>query len=176
MVATPEGLWRSGNLLVMRRGAEVPDRCIKTNQPANGKRLRAVLYWHPPLIYLLILLNLLIYALVAVIIRKKAIVYLGITEEILRQRSRLILRCWIIGIAGIVLFIAAFSAPVESASALGVLSLVLMFGGLLWGMFGARLVGVERIDEEYIWIRGVSKDYLDLLPQWNPAWQGVEWN
>ena len=45
--STSEGIWRSGNLLVMRKGAQLPDRCVKTNQPAYGKRLKLLLQWHP---------------------------------------------------------------------------------------------------------------------------------
>jgi len=49
------------------------------------------------------------------------------------------------------------------------LSLGLMLGGLIGGIARATLVGVERIDTDYIWIQGVSKEYLALLPEWeNP--------
>ncbi len=30
------GAWRDGPLLVMIKGAELPDRCLKCNQPADG--------------------------------------------------------------------------------------------------------------------------------------------
>jgi len=31
----PKGVWRKGKLLVMRKDAVLPDRCVKTNQPAS---------------------------------------------------------------------------------------------------------------------------------------------
>src|SRR5436309_2493776 len=74
-------IWRSGPLLVMSQGARLPDRCVKCNAPANGQRLTRKLYWHSPYLYLLILLNLLIYALVAIFVRKKARVEIGLCDS-----------------------------------------------------------------------------------------------
>jgi hypothetical protein len=177
MVSTSESIWRSKNLLVMRKGAQLPDRCIKTNKPANGKRFKATLYWHHPVIYLLILLSLLIYVIVAIAVRKKAVVYVGVTEEMLQKRKRAILWGWGVGIAGIILFFSALSLQSESAMwVLVLLSLVLMLGGLIGGINKATLVNVDRIEDEYIWIRGVTKEYLALLPEWNPEWRNIEWN
>ena len=53
-------LWRDGKLLLIRKGAELPDRCLKCNEPAEGYRLKRTLSWHPPGWYLLVLLNLII--------------------------------------------------------------------------------------------------------------------
>jgi hypothetical protein len=168
MTFTSENVWQAGNLLVMRRDAQLPDRCIKTNQFANSKRFKATLYWHHPAIYLLILINLLVYVVVAIIVRKKAIVYLGVTEDILQQRRRAITWGWIAGIAGLILFFGALTLQSESAMmVLFILGLLLMLGGLIGGMIKATLVSVERMDDEYIWLRGISKDYLARLPKWN---------
>jgi len=167
MVSTSEGVWRSGHILVMRRGAQLPDRCIKTNQSANGKRFKATLYWHHPAIYLLMLFNLLIYAIVAIAVRKKAIINLGVTEGILRKRRRVILGSWIVGLTGVILLFVELS--VQSYQFV-VLALFLILGGLSWGIAGSTLVKVERMEDDYVWIGGVSKDYLALLPEWNPEW------
>ena len=167
MESNSEDIWRAGNLLVMRRDAQLPDRCIKTNQPANGKRFKATLYWHHPAIYLLILINLLVYAIVAIIVRKKAVVYVGVTERTLQARRKAILWGWVSGIAGFILFVFAASLQSESAM-LGLLLLgaALILGGLIVGTAKATLVRVERIEDEYIWIRGVTREYLARLPQW----------
>lgn len=177
MEPTSEHIWRSGDLLVMRRGAQLPDRCIKTNQPANGKRFKATLYWHHPLLYLLILINLLVYVIVAIAVRKKAVVYVGVTERTLQKRRRAISWGWGIGIAGIILFFSALSLPSESATVLlAVLGLFLMLGGLGGGIAKATLVDADRIEDEYIWLRGVTNEYLALLPEWDPEWNSTEWN
>jgi hypothetical protein len=165
---TTEDIWRSGNLLVMRKGARLPDRCIKTNRSANGKRFKATLYWHHPIIYLLILFNLLIYLIVAIAVQKKAVVYLGVTEQTLQARSKAILWAWLVGIAGVILCIYALSSPVELGGLI-LLGVFMILGGLIGGLVKAPLVGTDRIEGEYIWIRGISKEYLALLPEWNPA-------
>ncbi|MCP2730852.1 hypothetical protein [Limnofasciculus baicalensis] len=162
-------IWRAGNILVMRRGAQLPDRCIKTNQPANGKRFKAILYWHHPAIYLVILLNLLIYVIIAIFVRKKAVVYFGVSEEVLQKRRRAILWGWGVGVAGIILFFSALSLQSQLAMAIFLLPVgqALMLGGLIGGSARATIVNVYRIEDEYIWIRGVAKEYLALLPEWN---------
>jgi hypothetical protein len=170
MVSNSEGIWRSGNLLVMRKGAQLPDRCVKTNQPANGKRWKATFHWHHPAVYLLILFGFLIYVIVAIAVRKgPAVVYVGVTEETLQKRRRVILWCWGIGIAGIILVFSASSLQSESAmGVLVLLGLVLTLGGLIGGIAKGTIVNVDRIEDEYVWIRGVTNEYLALLPEWNP--------
>jgi len=39
-----EALYRQGKLLVMHKQAVLPDRCVKSNQPAHGRRLKRKLY------------------------------------------------------------------------------------------------------------------------------------
>lgn len=51
-----EGVWRNGNLLIMRRNASLPERCVKCNRPATHSRLQK-LSWHPAGWYLLILIS-----------------------------------------------------------------------------------------------------------------------
>ncbi|NJN57966.1 MAG: hypothetical protein HC879_10940 [Leptolyngbyaceae cyanobacterium SL_5_9] len=169
MISTNKDVWRARNLLVMRRGAQLPDRCVKTNQPAKGKRFKTTLYWHHPAIYLLLLLNVLIYIIVAITVRKKAVIHIGVTEEVLQKRGRAILWGWGAGIAGVVLFFSALAIP--SGSAVGglfaLLSPFLILGGLIGGIARSTLISVDRIEDEYVWIRGVSKEYLALLPEWN---------
>ena len=60
-----QGLYCKGRVLVMHKRAVLPDRCVKSNQPAEGRRLRRNLYWHHPAIYLTILISLLIYIICA---------------------------------------------------------------------------------------------------------------
>ena len=71
-------IWRSDRILVMSQNEPLPDRCVKCNQPVNGQRLTRKLYWHSPYIYLFVLLNVLIYAIVTLIVRKRARVQIGI--------------------------------------------------------------------------------------------------
>ena len=47
-----EGMWRSGRLLVCRRDAHFPDRCVKSNDPVGPQRTRLKLRWFHPIMLL----------------------------------------------------------------------------------------------------------------------------
>ena len=47
-----DSVWRDGNLLVMRKGAVLPDCCVKCNAPAEGRRLKVGVVWHGPIDFL----------------------------------------------------------------------------------------------------------------------------
>lgn len=66
--------------------AEWPDRCVRCNAPTDGFRLKMTLQWHPRWVFLLLLLNILAYALGAAITRKTAVVQVGLCED--HRRSR----------------------------------------------------------------------------------------
>lgn len=161
-----ENIWRDGNLLVMRRDAELPDRCIKTNKPANGKQFKVTLSWHHPAIYLLIFWNPIIYMGVAFSVCKKANVYIGVKNEILHKRKRAIWGSWVVGLTGVVL---CFLASLEQLDRVFIpLGCVLILVGLIWQVSKVNLIRASRIEDRYIWIRGVADNYLALLPEWNP--------
>lgn len=43
--APNNSIWQDGNQLVMNLGAELPDKCIMCNEPANGRRFPVKLTW-----------------------------------------------------------------------------------------------------------------------------------
>ena len=61
-VIDDRGLWRKGSLLVMHKMAPLPNRCVKCNVPTE-RRLKRVLSWHHPAIFLSLLAGLLIYVI-----------------------------------------------------------------------------------------------------------------
>jgi len=65
------GATRNGKKLIVPRGASLPAQCIKCGNPAQVP-WRKKFYWHQPWLYILIFFpGLLIYAIVALIVRKK---------------------------------------------------------------------------------------------------------
>jgi hypothetical protein len=156
------GVWRDRATLVMTKDAQLPDRCVKCNVPTTG-RLRRRLSWHHPAIYLIILVALLIYLIVAMVTRKSATVELGLCEEHLAKRRRNIMISWglsLLGLAGLIL-----GAVIEDGTVafLGFLALV---AGIIFAIVAVRLVTPAKIDDKYVWLRGVNQDYLNELPQW----------
>ncbi|MFO0867567.1 MAG: hypothetical protein U0935_01345 [Pirellulales bacterium] len=160
------GVWRQGNLLVMHRTAVLPARCVKTNEPTQG-RLRRKLYWHHPAIYLALLLNIIIYAVLASVLSHRATIEIGLSETGFSRRRKVMLISWIGVLLGIGAFVSSFFAdwnagptgPLVMFSGLG---LFLVF--LIFGLIAARMVQAKKMDHHYIWLSGVNREYLDQLP------------
>lgn len=158
------GLWRMNNQLVTRSETPFPDRCVKCNDPANGFRLKRQLYWHPPAFYLIILLNLLIYALVAICIRKKAALYIGLCETHRVRRKRGIIICWLSVITGLAMIIGG---GVGNSGFVIVPGIVLFIGGMIYGGVTGARISAAKITQDNVWIKGVNKDFLAELPEWS---------
>jgi hypothetical protein len=170
-----EWVFRSGNQLVMHKLAKLPDRCVKSNQPADGQRLRRKLSWHHPLVFLALifgLIGLLVYIILAVVLSKKATIDVGLSEEWFRKRRRAILIGWLsvlLGIAVLAGSIAIVVNPNCQAPWVGwgiPLGLAMFLGGAIYGLMASRMVAPARITEEYVWLKGVHPDYLADLPPW----------
>ena len=154
---------RKKRVLVMGKNAALPDRCVKCNAPANGNRLKRKLSWHSPVFYLLILFNILIYALVALFVRKKATIEVGLCDVHLSKRKTSILITWLVVTLSAALIITGIGMDTTPLIPAGILVFV---GGLIYGACSATVVTARRIDKEYIWLNGVCKDYLESLPEW----------
>lgn len=164
--AAPVGMavWRHGRQIVITRGTQLPDRCVKCNAPSDGIRLKRRLYWHPPALYIL-LISPLIYIIVASIISKRATLEIGLCAL---HRAR---RRWVLGVAWFAAFwgiYAGFAWIVgdgENPALLGG-CLILILGGLIGGISGTRMVSAAKIDGEFIRLRGTGPDYREALPEW----------
>jgi hypothetical protein len=165
------GLFRERNVLVMHKQAQLPDVCIKSNQPTQGYRLKRSLSWHHPGVYLALVAGVLIYIILAMILRKQATIYVGLSEEWIRKRRNAMIVSWCSFLGGTAIAIAslAFDAPgrhVEWGFIVGFF--VAVIGGI-YGLIAARLVAPKRITDEYVWLKGVHPDFLAALPAWDRA-------
>ena len=156
------GLWRQGKKIMTVSEAPFPDRCVKCNAPANGFRLKRVLYWHHPAYFLLILCNLLIMVIVMLIVRKKAVLHIGLCAAHQKQRKVAIAVCVSGMLAGVGLLCAA---AVMSSGWLAVAGGVIFLAGAVWGAVKGRTVGAAKIDKENVWVSGAGKEFLDTLPE-----------
>ena len=156
-------VWRSGKFVVMGLKPELPDTCVKCNAPANGARLKRKLRWHHPAIYLTLLLNILIYALVAALASKKADVEIGLCPAHRTKRIRAIAIAWVLALLGLGGIPWGIGADNGGIALTGVL---IFIAGLLWGVIGGRVVYAKKIDKERAWMAGCGKAYLAMLPEW----------
>lgn len=164
-----QGVWRDGNQLVMCKDAELPARCVKTNEPTD-RTLRRQLSWHNPLFYgVLFLLGPLIYIIFALIVQKKADIQVGLSPDGFRSRSWGIAIGWLSFLLGTVMFIVgvANSNPNNEWWIVVVAALVGGLIGVIVGVVKSRVVAPAKITDDHVWLKGVHPDYLATLPLWS---------
>jgi hypothetical protein len=157
------GVWQDGNVLVMAKIARLPMRCVKCNEPATN-RLGRTLYWHDPVYYLLILFpGLLVYLIVALIIRKTLKFEVPLCDEHRAIRRGAILFSWVLGLVGLAIcFAPAIDSNYSPAILVGLLLIVF---SLIYGTIRSQIVTPMKIDDTHAWIRKVSPLYLAELPR-----------
>ena len=154
---------RHKRALVMGRDARLPDRCVKCNAPAQGRRLKRNLFWHPPLVYLLLLVNLLVFIIVGSITRKKATIEIGLCQKHAARRKADLLIAWLLGLTSVGLLFAGLTAELWVLGACGG---VLLLVAMIFGAIRVPLVSARKIDRERIHLNGVCKPFLHTLPVW----------
>ncbi len=159
------GVWREGKHLVMAKTAQLPFICVKTNKPADDW-LRRRLSWHSPFIYLTILAGLLIYVIIALIVRQTADIKIGLCREQIVRRRWSIAIAWLTALAGVVLFFVgiANSDPNNSAWIISVVGGVAVFASLLMAIILVPMVTPARITKRHVWLKGVNPEFLASLP------------
>ena len=153
-------VWRDGPKLIMRRTATLPQRCIHCNGRAD-RFLPRKLYWHAPVHYLWILVSLLLYAIVALIVRKRADVVIPLCHQHDKKRKTGIAVGWLGGLGGFVLIIVG---AVNDSAGLILFSVLAMLVSLIAGIAMARVVIPAKIDDRFVWLKKISPEYLNRLP------------
>jgi hypothetical protein len=157
-------VWQDGNLLVLRRGSVLPDRCIKCNAPAEGYRLRRNLSWHNPALFLTILAGLLIYVIIALIVRQTMQVEIGLCPVHRSKRLRAIAIGWILALAGIATMILGGTTGGRQSGGYMLIGLGILLIGLFYGLIGSSTVSPKKIDPYFGWLKGACREYLAELP------------
>jgi hypothetical protein len=97
------------------------------------------------------------------VVRKRATVDLGICDEHRAKRRTYIWLTWGLVLLGVAGFFVAIMVDDGTPAALGFLVLL---SGIIFGVISTRVAYPTKIDDRFVWLKGVNKDYLDLLPQW----------
>jgi hypothetical protein len=160
-----DGLWREGKTLVMNKDAALPARCVKCGEPAHAADFKRKLTWHSPWWYVLVLVNLLFYALIAVIISKRATILVGLCDRHRVRRQRLILSAWLALAGGIFMVILAF-VSLSGSWVLAWIGALAFLAAAVLGVIAGRVVLPKRITKERIWLNGVHPSILETLPEW----------
>jgi hypothetical protein len=165
-LATDRAVWRTGHLLITPTQVVLPDLCVKCAQPGDGRPIRKTFYWHSPIFALLILFNILIYLIVAIIVRKKAIVTYSLCPVHRAKRNR---HRWIttaICLIGIACFIGiAFVNSRGSAPGLLIIAgILVLLTGLIYGVITIAPLKPAKIDKREARLKGAGADFLAQFP------------
>jgi hypothetical protein len=158
------GVWRDDKMLVMHKTARLPEYCIKCGAPLDRPMLPRTLRWQHPALALLLLAGLpglILYFIIALIVRKTARVDIGICEEHAGKRRTAILVSWLIFLLSLA-FIALAIVQESGGSALFGVLLFLM--SLIYAIGWAKLVRVKKIDEHYVCLKGIDETFLSMFP------------
>lgn len=157
----PQGIWYDGNTLVMDKSALLPDYCIKCNAATSGLRIRRRLSWHHPVLYILVFGAALFYVILAMALSKRATVEFPICPEHKRRR-RMYLNIGLGTLAAGVLFsVLGFGYEYPS---LGLLGIFLFLVAVVWLVIASKVVNIKKIDERYVWMNGVNREFLHRFP------------
>jgi hypothetical protein len=160
------GPWRDGKLLVTLKNTPLPEACLKCGAPPV-KKVKKGISWHHPALYVLILIGLLIYLIVALCVRKTATVFVPLCADCNKRRWRNVAISWLSFALAVALFFIAGSVLSGDASAFTAFGgVALLLFSLFW-MIGTQLILPQKIDGTYAWVKKAGKPFLDKLPQWS---------
>lgn len=163
-------IWRSGDLLVMQKGASLPSRCLACNQPA-AVHFPKKMYWHHPGLYFLAI-SPFIYLIVALIVRKRADLVLPLCAEHAEKRKRSTTIGSLLLLLGFVAMLGSCTQIEGDGAAFGLIWLAgfaLVIAGAAVSNAGGNPVVPKKIDDYYVWLRKVSASYLSALPPAPPG-------
>jgi len=155
-------IWRDGKILVTTRRAVLPARCVKCNVPVDGPPMNRTMRWHHPAILVLLLVNILLYLVIALIAQKTGYIQVSLCAEHRKRRRYHILGAWIMAGTGI----AALVLALQQNLYLILAGILLLIGAAIWGIIGAAILKPKRIDENFMWLRGAGEPFLQTLPEW----------
>ena len=160
------GPWQRRGTVVAARGVPFPERCVKCNQPTGGRTLRRTLAWHPGWVFVLILAGLLVYVIVALILRKSMTVRVGICPAHLK-RHRILLGGGLLSIA------LSITVPIVLGNFTriepGLLVMLGIMATILTSIFtllAVRFVSPSMIDDRFAWIKNTGREFRHSLPEW----------
>lgn len=142
-----------GETLMIPKKFTFPPVCLKTGAVTDlTPPQRRKLAWYPPLLAILLIVNILIFAIVAAIVSKKGEIHYQLSRTIAAKRRNALVRNWVLVGAGIGCGALALTNP---NPALILTAVVLILSGLILSLVASRFLWAKRIDKTHIWLGGV---------------------
>jgi len=153
--------WRSGPILMTRHAAVLPARCVKCNAALESPLKKQRFYWHHQAWFALVLLNAIIYIVVALIVRRHADVTYGLCSIHRRRRRRNIL----LAVCAILLSLALlFVGIANSLPALITSALLVFLMSIVIAIVKGRTLLPVSIDKSGARLKGCGEAFLASLP------------
>jgi len=110
-------------------------------------------------------------AIIALCIQETATIYIGLCARHRRLRNINLLVAWGILAAAIGSFvIAANIRDRETSSMLVLVGILLVFTSPVYGLLACRMVLPTKMDKQYIWLKGVSREFAGQFPAMLPQY------
>ena len=153
---------RQGRYVFVPKGADLPCRCIvcyaEVTPPVKKRRV----YWHASGWYLLILVNILLYALVAAIVRKKALVSPAYCEKHAKARR---LRIILFLVPALALMMSSFMFGFGGDTPLRVMAFIAGLLLLVFAIMAGNTVRAVHIDPTGVTLAGFKEPFLSGMTQ-----------
>ena len=159
---------RQGSKLIIaaplpRQAAILPPLCVKCGAPADGKPVDKTYYWHHPALYVL-LLSPIIYAIVALIVRKTMRVYVQLCAVHAKRRSTAVTLSWVLPLVGVADIFVLASLKVDGGL-IALISTVLILTGLVVWAVVSYPIRPAMIDATRGEFTGACAAFLEHIPQ-----------
>lgn len=151
---------REGRFVFIPAGSDLPCRCIVCNAEVDGPGRTRRLYWYSPWLYLLVLLNILVFAVVAAVVRKSAMltpVYCPEHKAARRFRINMFL------VPFLILMLVGVVAAVQDYSTVSITAFIVGFLLLIPLIAVANTVRAKRIDHRGTTLAGCKEPFLASL-------------
>ena len=148
--------------MAVPRGASLPANCVKCGATAELP-WRKKFYWHPSWVYIFVVLNLLIYVLIAILVRKKMELNVPLCEVHHGERKRynILAAVMLLGCVPVGITIGFLFAGGEGPGwAVGTIMFVT---GLVFLLRSNNYMSARKIDEQGGVFRGAKEPFLQLL-------------
>jgi hypothetical protein len=167
-----EKVWRDEKLIIMRKGAKMPDRCIHCNETVEPSKPRRILYlniWlQIAMLVLFLVFNvvaLIPILIVSAIFRKTARVKIPLCVKHRRKRLWITLTTVSLLLVSIALGVMAARVPLYQGE-LSMLATVIFVGAFVLAIIRGQLLSAKKIDKETVILKGAKPPFLDSLPQY----------
>lgn len=161
-------LWREGDRLVIRFGAELPAYCMVTGGPAPYSHPISQI-WQPRWVYLLLLFGVLPYFVLSPFVHRRVELMVPFGKTIYRKHQRWVNVGIVLIMTGGLLVIGFVAGTIGQWLSWPVA--MLLVGGVLMALIGLQIasspplrLNIVKVEQDLIFVEKVHSDYLAHLP------------